>query len=379
MAVRKVNFHEEYAKTEIQPVLDSLYRDLVGLAPVKERVRQLSALLLVQSIRKNLGVASENSSVGLHMSFTGNPGTGKTEVAGRMADVLFRLGYVSKGHLVAVTRADLVGQYVGHTAPKTKEVLKKAMGGVLFVDEAYCLYRPNNEKDYGSEAIEILLQVMENRREDLVVILAGYKDKMDSFYRSNPGLSSRVTHHIDFPDYTSHELTEMACRMFEEDQYRLGRAGCQGAEMDPGELKELVRRWLRFRKFMRPLFANARTVRHFVDSVERYHSSAVFKVARVSEGGGFRSSSDHAHQIKKRIFASDLIYITAYDVLGGVKPFYPVGKTRWSSELSLVERCCSIFGHLGGTTDVESALPLGDKIKTLCNSLRDFQINSWSQ
>jgi probable Rubsico expression protein CbbX len=304
------------------------------LAPVKERVRELSALLLVQSLRKKLGVAVEGTSIGLHMSFTGNPGTGKTEVAGRMADILFRLGYVSKGHLVSVTRADLVGQYVGHTAPKTKEVLKMAMGGVLFVDEAYCLYRPNNAKDYGSEAIEILLQVMENRREDLVVILAGYKDKMDGFYRSNPGLSSRVTHHIDFPDYTSQELTEMARRMFQEDQYRLGsfRVSRQAPE-GPEMIEHIVRRWMCFRKFMRPLFANARTVRHFVDSVERYHSFSVFRLARGNERG------------KGRVIASDLFCITAYDVVGGTKPFYPLGKTRWSSSVAVPERCRAIFRH----------------------------------
>ena len=122
------------------------------------------------------------------MSFTGNPGTGKTTVALQMADLLHRLGYVRKGHLVTVTRDDLVGQYIGHTAPKTKEVLKKAMGGVLFIDEAYYLYRPDNERDYGQEAIEILLQVMENKRDDLVVILAGYADRMDAFFAVQSGL-----------------------------------------------------------------------------------------------------------------------------------------------------------------------------------------------
>ena len=147
------------------------------------------------------------------MSFTGNPGTGKTTVAMRMAEILHRLGYVRKGHLVAVTRDDLVGQYIGHTAPKTKEVLKKAMGGVLFIDEAYYLYRPENERDYGQEAIEILLQVMENQRDDLVVILAGYKDRMDTFFQSNPGMSTRIAHHLDFPDYSHDELLQIADRM----------------------------------------------------------------------------------------------------------------------------------------------------------------------
>ena len=168
-------------------MIDELDRDLVGLAPVKQRIRDIAALLVIDKLRLNLGLAGAGTPPSLHMSFTGNPGTGKTTVAMRMAQILHRLGYVRKGHLVAVTRDDLVGQYIGHTAPKTKEVLKKAMGGVLFIDEAYYLYRPENERDYGQEAIEILLQVMENQRDDLVVILAGYKDRMDTFFQSQPG------------------------------------------------------------------------------------------------------------------------------------------------------------------------------------------------
>ncbi|EQD63816.1 rubisco expression protein CbbX, partial [mine drainage metagenome] len=178
------------AESQVEAVLDELERDLVGLAPVKQRIRDIAALLVIDKLRMNLGLQAETPS--LHMSFTGNPGTGKTTVALRMAEILHRLGYVRKGHLVAVTRDDLVGQYIGHTAPKTREVLKKAMGGVLFIDEAYYLYRPENERDYGQEAIEILLQVMESQRDDLVVILAGYKDRMDTFFKSNPGLSSRI-------------------------------------------------------------------------------------------------------------------------------------------------------------------------------------------
>ena len=193
-----INLQEEYNKTDIKSVIAQLEEDLIGLAPVKARIKEIAALLLVQKLRKNLGMGLNASAVGLHMSFTGSPGTGKTAVANRMADILFKLGYIRKGHLITVTRDDLVGQYIGHTAPKTKEVLKRAMGGVLFIDEAYYLYKPDNERDYGAEAIEILLQVMENQREDLVVIFAGYKDRMDSFYESNPGLSSRVANHIDF-------------------------------------------------------------------------------------------------------------------------------------------------------------------------------------
>ena len=187
-----------YRESNVRELLDALDRELVGLAPVKLRVREIAALLLVEKLRRSIGLQAEAPP--LHMSFTGNPGTGKTTVAARMASILHALSYVRKGQLVAVTRDDLIGQYIGHTAPKTKEVLKRAMGGVLFIDEAYYLYRPENERDYGQEAIEILLQVMEGQRDDLVVIFAGYKDRMDRFFSSNPGMMSRVAHHIDFPD-----------------------------------------------------------------------------------------------------------------------------------------------------------------------------------
>ncbi len=192
------------AQSQVESVMDELDRDLIGLAPVKTRIRDISALLVIDRLWAQLGLAAQAPS--LHMCFTGNPGTGKTTVAMRMAQILHRLGYVRKAHVVSVTRDDLVGQYIGHTAPKTREVLKKAMGGVLFIDEAYYLYRPENERDYGQEAIEILLQVMENNRDDLVVILAGYKDRMDTFFQSNPGMSSRIAHHLEFPDYRTDEL-----------------------------------------------------------------------------------------------------------------------------------------------------------------------------
>jgi len=237
--------------SHVGEVLDELDRELVGLAPVKSRIRDIAALLLVDKLRGNLGLTAGAPS--LHMSFTGNPGTGKTTVALRMAQILHRLGYVRKGQLTAVTRDDLVGQYIGHTAPKTREVLKRSMGGVLFIDEAYYLYRPENERDYGQEAIEILLQVMENQREDLVVILAGYQDRMDTFFRSNPGLSSRVAHHIEFPDYTSDELLAIARLMLEGMQYRLSP-----------EADATFREYIELRK-ERPHFANARSVRNALD------------------------------------------------------------------------------------------------------------------
>ena len=205
-------------------MLDQLDRELVGLKPVKTRIREIASLLLVERIRKRMNLTSEVPT--LHMSFTGNPGTGKTTVALRMASILHKLGFVRRGHVVSVTRDELVGQYIGHTAPKTKEILKKAMGGVLFIDEAYYLHRPDNERDYGQEAIEILLQVMESQREDLVVILAGYGDRMDKFFASNPGFRSRIAHHIDFPDYADDELLAIAELMLHEHelQFSAGRA-----------------------------------------------------------------------------------------------------------------------------------------------------------
>ncbi len=208
------------AQSQAGDVLDELERDLVGLAPVKARIRDIAALLVIDRLRMNQGLQAQTPS--LHMSFTGNPGTGKTTVALRMAQILHRLGYIRKGHLIAVTRDDLVGQYVGHTAPKTREVLKKAMGGVLFIDEAYYLYRPDNERDYGQEAIEILLQVMENNRDDLVVILAGYGDRMETFFQSNPGMRSRIAHHLEFPDFAEGELLRIAEMMLEQQNYRFG-------------------------------------------------------------------------------------------------------------------------------------------------------------
>ncbi len=250
------------AQSQVEAVMDELDRDLIGLVPVKTRIRDIAALLVVDKLRLTLGLQAQTPS--LHMSFTGNPGTGKTTVAMRMAEILHRLGYVRKGHVVSVTRDDLVGQYIGHTAPKTKEVLKKAMGGVLFIDEAYYLYRPENERDYGQEAIEILLQVMENQRDDLVVILAGYKDRMDTFFKSNPGLSSRIAHHLDFPDYGQGELLDIADRMLDAMNYRFG----DGA-------REAFERYLQ-RRIPLPHFANARSVRNALDRARLRQASRLF-------------------------------------------------------------------------------------------------------
>src|SRR5580692_5724736 len=212
-----LNLDAIFRESHIGEVLEELDRELVGLVPVKSRIRDIAALLLIDRMRRDLGLSAGPPS--LHMSFTGNPGTGKTTVAMRMAQILHRLGYVRKGQLTAVTRDDLVGQYIGHTAPKTREVLKRAMGGVLFIDEAYYLYRPENERDYGQEAVEMLLQAMENQREDLVVILAGYHDRMATFFQYNPGFRSRVAHHISFPNYDLPELAKIAELMLREQNY----------------------------------------------------------------------------------------------------------------------------------------------------------------
>ena len=239
------------ADSNVESLLATLDIELVGLAPVKTRIREIAALLLVEKLRAEVGLSAGPPS--LHMSFTGNPGTGKTTIALRMAEILHALGFVRKGHLVAVTRDDLVGQFIGHTAPKTKDVLKRAMGGVLFIDEAYFLHRPENERDYGQEAIEILLQVMESQRDDLVVILAGYKDRMERFFASNPGMSSRIAHHVDFPDYGSDELLAIAQLMLAQMQYRL-------SEEATGALIEYIER-----RQARPNFANARSIRNALD------------------------------------------------------------------------------------------------------------------
>ena len=251
-----------YRDSGIGEVFEQLDRELVGLRPIKSRIREIAALLLVDKARHVAGLSAGAPS--LHMCFTGNPGTGKTTVALRMADILHRLGYTRGNHLIAVTRDDLVGQYIGHTAPKTKEVLKKAMGGVLFIDEAYYLYRPENERDYGQEAIEILLQVMENQRDDLVVILAGYKDRMETFFRSNPGMASRVAHHLDFPDYSPEELLKIAQLLVAQMDYRF----------DADSLAAM-REYIELR-VKRPHFANARSIRNALDRARLRQANRLF-------------------------------------------------------------------------------------------------------
>jgi probable Rubsico expression protein CbbX len=246
-----VNLRDELEAVGIEEILSQLDRELIGLKPVKTRIREIASLLLIERIRKRMGLTSDAPT--LHMSFTGNPGTGKTTVALRIASILHRLGFVRRGQVVSVTRDELVGQYIGHTAPKTKEILKKAMGGVLFIDEAYYLHRPDNERDYGQEAIEILLQVMETQREDLVVILAGYGDRMDKFFASNPGFRSRIAHHIDFPDYADDELLDIAELMLRDMNYRF-----------TSDARAEFVRYIALRK-KQPLFSNARSIRNALD------------------------------------------------------------------------------------------------------------------
>jgi probable Rubsico expression protein CbbX len=264
-----VNLEAAFEGAQVQQVLEQLDQELIGLRPVKTRIREIAALLVVERARKQVGLATTAPS--LHMSFTGRPGTGKTTVAARMSQILHRLGYVRKGHVVTATRDDLVGQYIGHTAPKTREMLKKAMGGVLFIDEAYYLYRPENERDYGAEAIEILLQVMENNRDDLVVIFAGYKERMDVFYQSNPGLSSRVANHIDFPDYSATELLAIAQLILAEENYRF-------SEEALAAFADYIQRRMQL-----PFFANARSIRNAIDRARMRQANRLFN--RMTIGG----------------------------------------------------------------------------------------------
>lgn len=278
-----VDLRAEFDAAGIEDLLAGLDRELIGLVPVKTRIREIASLLLLERIRQRMGLSGALPT--LHMCFTGNPGTGKTTVALRMAGILHGLGLLRRGHLVSVTRDDLVGQYIGHTAPKTREVLKKAMGGVLFIDEAYYLYRPENERDYGQEAIEILLQVMESQRDDLVVILAGYAERMERFFDSNPGFRSRIAHHIDFPDYQDDELLALAEKMLEGQNYRF-----------KPDAREAFSRYIERRR-AQPRFANARSIRNALDRIRLRHAN--------------RLMSD----LDRPLAAEDLVSIEATDIL----------------------------------------------------------------
>ncbi|MFZ0383684.1 MAG: CbbX protein [Solirubrobacteraceae bacterium] len=285
-------------QANIEAVLDELDRELVALRPVKTRIREISALLVIDRLRRHAGLAAGRPT--LHMCFTGNPGTGKTTVAMRMADILHRLGYIERNHVVAVTRDDLVGQYVGHTAPKTKEVLKRAFGGVLFIDEAYYLYRPENDRDYGVEAIEILLQVMENERDRLVVVLAGYKDRMDDFFRLNPGMSSRVAHHIDFPDYSADELLAIGQLMLSAENYVLSP-----------DAEQAFRQYI-VRRMRRPRFAHARSVRNGIERARLRHANRVYEAVR--------SGTEPTVEMLGQIEAQDILKSSVFRDDGRTEP-----------------------------------------------------------
>jgi probable Rubsico expression protein CbbX len=291
---RQVDLRHEFNEVGIGEVLDQLDRELIGLRPVKTRIREIASLLLIERIRKRMNLTSDVPT--LHMSFTGNPGTGKTTVALRIASILHRLGYVRRGQIVSVTRDELVGQYIGHTAPKTKEILKKAMGGVLFIDEAYYLHRPDNERDYGQEAIEILLQVMETQRGDLVVILAGYGERMDKFFASNPGFRSRIAHHVDFPDYTEDELLSIADLMLREMNYKFSAAA-----------REAFVRYIGLRK-TQPLFSNARSIRNALDRLR------------------LRQASRLVADLDRVLTADDAMSLEASDVLASRVFVKPIGE-----------------------------------------------------
>jgi len=285
------NLRELFQSSGVAEILDGLDRELIGLAPVKQRIRETAALLMVERVRKDLGLAHETPT--LHMSFTGNPGTGKTTVANRMAGLLHKLNYVRKGQLVSVTRDDLVGQYIGHTAPKTKELLKRAMGGVLFIDEAYYLYKPDNERDYGQEAIEILLQVMENQRDDLVVILAGYADRMAKFFESNPGFRSRIAHHIDFPDYSDDELLHIAEIMLDQQSYKFSP-----------KARAAMGDYIRLRR-TQPHFSNARSIRNALDRTRLRHANRLLESGDGVVTPEMLSTIDEADVRGSRVFSQN--------------------------------------------------------------------------
>jgi probable Rubsico expression protein CbbX len=266
-------------KEGVQDQLDKLDNDLVGLVPVKSRVKEIAALLVLDKMRRKLGF--ETSVPSLHMSFTGAPGTGKTTVAVRMGQILAKMGYSRRGHVVLATRDDLVGQYVGHTAPKTKEMIKKAMGGVLLVDEAYYLYNAGNDRDYGQESIEILLNVMENNTDDLVVSVAGYKDLMDKFFSYIPGMMSRIGNHIDFPNYSADELVEISNVMARDLEYDID------ADAYPVFYDYISRR------MDLPFFSNARTVRNAMDRARMNAAIRTFeRFAIQGENGGVCTVDD---------------------------------------------------------------------------------------
>jgi probable Rubsico expression protein CbbX len=283
-----VTLAEERQAAGIEDVLTSFDSELIGLVPVKKKVEEIASLLVVDRIRGRFGLRATRPN--LHMCFTGPPGTGKTTVGLKMADLLFRLGYLEKGHVVHAMRDDLVAEFIGQTAPKTKRVLDRAMGGVLFIDEAYYLYRAHDSKDYGQECVDILLQVMENDRDKLVVILAGYQDRMDQFFDSNPGMSSRIAHHLDFAAYQIDELVAIGRLMLERTSYYL-------TDQAEAALREYL-----LARMGQPRFANARDVRNELERARLRHAHRLSADPELS-----RSRDDLMRLERVDILASDIL------------------------------------------------------------------------
>jgi probable Rubsico expression protein CbbX len=289
-----IDIKDCYIKTGIQAILATMDDELVGLKDVKNRVSEISSVLLFDRIREIQELSTLNTS--LHMAFTGRTGTGKTSVASKIALVLRNLGYLTKGHITNVTREDLVGQYVGHTAPKTKEQLQRAQGGILFIDEAHHLYKPDNERDYGSEAIELLLQVMENQRDDLIIIFAGGKDKIELFFNSNPGVSSRIGNHVDFKDYDVPDLTEITKFLLHNDnRYKFTN---EALEILIFYIKQLV-------NF--PTFANVRTLKILINQLVAYQAIRIENI--INKNGHIDYNS------LVTIQKDDFLYFTAEDFI----------------------------------------------------------------
>jgi probable Rubsico expression protein CbbX len=295
-----IDIRNSYSQTGIEDILFRMDKELVGLKNVKKKVKEISSVLLFDKIRENHELARLNTS--LHMAFTGRSGTGKTSVGTKLALILRNLGYLTKGHIITVSRDDLVGQYVGHTAPKTKEQLQKAHGGILFIDEAYQLYKPDNERDYGSEAIELLLQVMENQREDLILIFSGSKQKLENFFNSNPGISSRIGNYINFPDYTIDNLIEILIfLLYNEYRYKFTE---ESLNIIVFYLKQLI-------EF--PTFANVRTLKVFLNQLVTYQSYRLEKLLSEKEKLNYQNFITITKEDLQSFRKEDFINIIGYD------------------------------------------------------------------
>merc|ERR1711988_180321 len=246
-------------------VIDDLDNELIGLKPVKDKMRRYAGQMLSQQIRKDAGVRAEIPP--LHHVFTGNPGTGKTTVAMKMGELYREMGFINSGHTVQATRADLVGQYIGHTGPKTKEMITRSFGGILFIDEAYGLYKEDS-RDYGSEVLEMLVKFMDTTpNSDFVIILAGYRNLMTKMLNANLNLMSRMGNWIDFPDYNDDELLEISQLL----------ANTYGYNYD-NDAQDTFKEFMRIRKEF-PYFSNARTVRNCMERARRIAATRILNDA----------------------------------------------------------------------------------------------------